>query len=169
MATHYQPPIVTSEDIHPVIRVRSSSWVEQPNGGIAHYSGTRDATIRQAIELEAGEYHSRRPSRWLDARTPEEKRREWVRMLLTNLRDALTLLRIDRYPPMVTWDYDDSDDWPGKRWRRALALHKGEVWSTRTVLMLNVEKPAVPSPFLGSAESESREIPRFLLPDPPDL
>ena len=86
-------------------------------------------------------------------------------MLLQNPSDALALLRINRHPPMVSWEYDDSDDWPGKRWRRALVLHKNEEWSTRKLIV-------VPKPE-NEAEENGRsmypevpmEIPRYLLKD----
>ena len=162
MSTFYEQT-TTTEDIHPVIRLRSSSWVEQPDGSMCHFSSYRKATILQAIELEANPDYSRRPSSSMDARTSAKKRREWLKMLLRYRSDAFALLRINRHPPMVSWEYDDSDDWPGKRWRRALALHKNEEWSTRKLIV-------VPKPE-NEAEDHGRsmypevplEIPRFLL------
>lgn len=84
-------------------------------------------------------------------------------MLMQNPKAALVLIYTNRHPPMVSCEYDDSDDWLGKRWRRALALHKGETWSTRELLV-------VPKPE-NEAEDDGRsvypevplEIPRFLL------
>lgn len=164
MSTFYEQT-TTTEDIHPVIRLRASSWVTQPDGSMCHFSGYRQATILQAIEREADPDYSGRPSGYMDTRTSAQKRREWLRMLLRNPSDALALLRINRHPPMVSLEYDDSGDWPGKRWRRALALHKGEDWSTRKLIV--VPKPG------NEAEDRGRslnpevplEIPRFLLKD----
>ena len=166
MNTFYeQTPTTTTEDIHPVIRLRASSWVEQPDGRMCHFSGYRQATILQAIELEANPDHSRRPSSSMDARTSAQKRREWLRMLLRNPSDALALMRINRRPPMVSWEYDDSGDWPGKRWRRALALHKGEEWSTRKLIV--VPKPGKEAEDYGRSMHPKvpLEIPRCLLKD----
>ena len=123
MSTFSEQTTTTTQDIHPVIRLRSSSWVEQPDGSRCHFSGYRQATNLQAIELEANPDRSRRPSRFMDPRTSRQKRREWLRMLLQNPADAFALLRINRHTPMISGEYDDSDDWRGKRWRRALALH----------------------------------------------
>lgn len=163
MSTSYEQMTSTTEDLHPVVRMRSSSWLTQPDGEVIHFSGYRCATIRQAIELEASSGHSRRPSSSMDTRTFVQKLREWFRMLLRNPVDALVLLRINRHPPMISWEYDDSCDWPGKRWRRALALHKGEDWSSRKLIIVPV--------LANKAEGFGRtihpevplEIPRFLL------
>ena len=137
-----QDVISSSDDMHPIIRVRASSWVTQPDGSTFHFSGYRQATIRQAIELEAEPNHRWRPSWGMDERTSGEKLREWLQMLKTQPTDALTLVRINRHPPMVSWHYDDSDDWSGKRWRRALAEHRHELWSTRKLQVIS-EEPTV--------------------------
>jgi hypothetical protein len=101
----------------------------------------------------------------MDARTSAQKRREWLRMLMRNPSDALALLRINRHPPMVSLEYDDSGDWPGKRWRRALALHKGEDWSSRKLIV--VPKPGNEAEdCVRSMKPEvPLEIPRYLLKD----
>lgn len=152
---HSQDAISRSDDMHPIITVRASSWVTQPNGSSFHFSGYRQATIRQVIELEANPNRERRPSCGMDERTRGEKLREWLQLLTTQPTDALALLRINRHPPMVSWHYDDSDDWGGKRWHRALAEQKHELWSTRS-LQVVPEKPPV-------KQVQPDYIPRFLL------
>ena len=161
MSTFYEQTTTTTEDIHPVIRLRSSSWVTQPDGSMCHFSGYRQATTLQAIELEANPDYSRRPSSSMDNRTSAQKRREWLRMLLRNPSDALALLRINRHPPMVSWEYDDSDDWPDKRWRRALALHKSEKWSTSNLIVAS--KPEGEDDGRSMYPEVPLEIPRYLL------
>lgn len=46
----------------------------------------------------------------MDCRSDSQKRKDWRLLLLHAPADAITLLRIDRHPPMVTFNYDDSDD-----------------------------------------------------------
>lgn len=146
------------DDPHPTIRVRSSGWHPQPDGKMIHIYGYRMATIKQAIALEAEREITHRPSWRMDVRTAKQKFREWFELLLSNPSDALTLLRIDRHPSMVTMQYDDSDNWSGKRWGRALAIHKGDAWSLRA---LSAE-PAVPP--VSQAPRDSLEgVPAFLL------
>ena len=48
--------------MHPTVRVRASSLVTQPDGSRVHFSGYRQATIWQAIELEAEPNPQWRPS-----------------------------------------------------------------------------------------------------------
>lgn len=162
MSTFYEQT-TTTKDIHPVIRLRASSWVTQPDGSMCHFSGYRQATILQAIELEADPDYSRRPSGSMDLRTSAQKRREWLRMLLQNLSDALALLRINRHPPMVTLENDDSGDWPGKRWRRALALHKGEEWSSRKLIVVPKPENETGKNGRSTYPEVPLEIPRYLL------
>ena len=163
MNMFHEQTTTTTEDIHPVIRLRSSSWVTQPNGSMCHFSGYRQATTLQAIELEANPDYSRRPSSSMDDRTAAQKRSEWLKMLLRNPSDALALLRINRHPPMISWEYDDSDDWPDKRWRRALALHKGEEWSTRKLIVVNKPENEAEENGHSMYPEVPLEIPRYLL------
>ncbi len=126
---------------------------------MVHIYGYRMATIKQAIALEAEGEITQRPSWRMDGRTAKQKFREWFELLISNPSDALTLLRIDRHPPMVTMHYDDSDNWSGKRWVRALAIHKGAAWSLRALSAEPTKAPPV-----SQAPSDSLEgVPAFLL------
>lgn len=116
------------ESLHPCITVRTSGWITTKLGEI-HYSGRRATTVREAIELECRANRRDRPSveRRYDARTLPTKCGEWVGLWFRSPRDAARLPFIDRHPPMVWWDYDDSDDWASKRWARALmASHRAK-------------------------------------------
>ncbi len=116
---------VDADALHPTIRVRASSWYTQEDGSRVHFFGFRAATIKQAIESEADADVGRRLSWRMDKRTTRQKLRDWVRLLTACPTDAVTLLHINRHPSMVTGQYDDSDNWSGKRWARAIAEHRG--------------------------------------------
>lgn len=93
-----------------------------------HWSSTRSATLRQVIELESQLDQQRRPSvtDCYDTRTLPMKVADWLRMWIKSPRDAARLPFIDRHPPMVWWDYDDSDDLSARRWLRALATPRNK-------------------------------------------
>ena len=99
----------------------------------------------------------------MDDRTAAQTRSEWLKMLLRNPSDALALLRINRHPPMISWEYDDSDDWPGKRWRRALALLKNEEWSTRKLIVVTKPENEAEDGGRSMYPEVPLEIPRYLL------
>jgi len=86
------------------------------------WSVPRQMTYGELIALEQEENPQWRPSvrKRFDGRTTLQKFADWGRMLTSRPRDAWLLIWIDRLPPMVTQDYDDSDDWASKRWDRAL-------------------------------------------------
>jgi hypothetical protein len=110
--------------------------------------------MKQAIELEAAEDITIRPSWRMDHRTTRHKLRDWVRLLLTCPTDAIALLHINRHPSMVTGEYDDSDNWSGKRWARAIAEYRGKA---RSLPLLHV------MPQETTTEScEDFKLPAFL-------
>jgi len=146
--------VVDSDVFHPTIRVRASSWHTQEDGSRVHFFGFGAATIKQAIELEADDDVGRRPSWRMDKRTTRQKLRDWVRLLLTCPTDALTLLHSNRHPSMVTGQYDDSDNWSGKRWARAIAEHQGKARSLQLRHVVPVETT--------SESCDDFELPAFL-------
>lgn len=146
--------VVEADALHPTIRVRASSWHTQEDGSKAHFFGYRMATIKQAIELEADEDTRRRPSWRMDKRTTRRKLSDWVQLLLTCPTDAIALLHINRHPSMVSGQYDDSDNWSGKRWARAIAEYRGKA---RNLPLLHV------MPKETTTEScDDFELPAFL-------
>lgn len=149
--------VVDSDVLHPIIRVRASSWYTQEDGSRVHFFGFREATLKQAIELEAAEDVGRRPSWRMDHRTTRRKLSDWVQLLLTCPADAIALLHINRHPSMVTGEYDYSDNWSGKRWARAIAEYRRK---DKSLSLLHVVPEAT------TAESQSQyydfELPAFL-------
>lgn len=145
---------VDSDALHPIIRVRASSWHTQEDGSRVHFFGFQEATMKQAIELEAAEDIRMRPSWRMDKRTTRQKLRNWVRLLLTCPTDAIALLHINRHPSMVTGEYDDSDNWSGKRWARAIAEYRGKA---RSLPLRHVVPVAT-----TSASCDDFELPAFL-------
>lgn len=61
-----------------------------------------------------------------DSRSCLHKLFDWGVLCCMAPLAAARLPFIDRYPPMIWWDYDDSDDWSAKRWARALEIRWGD-------------------------------------------
>lgn len=58
------------------------------------------------------------------------------------------------HPSMVTGQYDDSDNWSGKRWARAIAEHRGKARSLPLRHVVPVETT--------SESCDDFELPAFL-------
>jgi hypothetical protein len=95
---------------------------QQPDGSLARWVVARQLTYAQVIEEEAEPTRDHRPSvrQCFDSRGLRDKLQDWAALARARPMDALVLPFIDRYPPMVTWTYDDSADWSAMRWPRAL-------------------------------------------------
>lgn len=109
---------------HPTIRIRETVSVVQPDGSVIRFRGHRNATLKEAIERESNQDFRRRPSWNMRSEPGFQKWRRWLNMWMRSPIDAITLVLIDRNPPAVTLNYDDTDEWPSKRWDRALAEHR---------------------------------------------
>ena len=132
----FVPRIATA--LHPHVRVRTHEVINI-HGEQVRASGYRQATVAEAIAMEAKERISERVSftHRFDDRNFSEKLADWFRLLSSRPSDAFALLamhRNERYPPMITFEYDDSWDWAQCRWQRSLAIRRKKDWNVLQVL-----------------------------------